>query len=139
MSITKKGANEANSQASGGTDPGTSVIPENAISDSRVRFVIGFMNANLQRRIPLTELASVANLSAPYFCRLFASQTGLSPGEYLRRLRMEKARHLLTTSFLRIKEVMAMVGYDTKSHFARHFKRSFGLTPSDYRNASRVR
>jgi transcriptional regulator GlxA family with amidase domain len=58
-----------------------------------------------------------------------------SPGEYLIRLRMEKARHLLTTGFLSIKEVMATAGYDIKSraNFVRQFKRYFGLAPAEYR------
>jgi transcriptional regulator GlxA family with amidase domain len=48
---------------------------------------------------------------------------------------MEKARHLLTTSFLSIKQVMATVGYDirSRSNFVRQFKSYFALTPSEYR------
>ena len=49
---------------------------------------------------------------------------------------MEKARHLLATSLLRIKEIMAMAGYNSKSHFVRHFRRPFGLAPSEYRKAA---
>ena len=132
MSITK-GSNGANTEPSGSNYPERSVVPESAISDSRAQFVIDFMNANLHRKIALAELAEVANLSPSHFSHLFKTQTGLSPGEYLRRLRMEKARHLLVTSFLRVKEIMGMVGYNSKSHFVRHFRRSFDLAPSEYR------
>jgi transcriptional regulator GlxA family with amidase domain len=91
------------------------------------------MNGNLHRRISLTELAAVANLSPSRFSNVFKSQTRLSPGEYLIRLRMEKARDLLTTSQLSIKEVMAAVGYDTRSNFVRHFRKYFDLSPSEYK------
>lgn len=112
-----------------------SVVPESRIPNPRLRIVTDFMNANLHRRIRLAELAGTANLSSSRFSHVFKTQTGLSPGEYLRRLRMEKARHLLATSLLRIKEIMAMAGYNSKSHFVRHFRRSFGPSPSEYRKS----
>lgn len=99
----------------------------------RVKIVIDFMNANFQRRLSSDELAEVARLSADYLSRLFKIETKLTVWEYLIRLRMEKARELLETSLLSIKEVMAAVGYDSKGHFARHFRRWFGVSPSEYR------
>lgn len=110
-------------------------VPENALQTARIQAVIDFMNANLHRRITLTELAEIASFSTSHLSRVFNLQTGLSPGECLIRLRMEKARHLFTTSFLSIKEVMTTVGYDVRSrgNFTGQFKRHFDLTPSEYR------
>lgn len=107
--------------------------PRNMLRDPRVQIVIEFMKSNLQRRISLSELAGVANLSQSQFSRVFKIQTGLSPVEYLISLRMEKARHLLTTSLLSIKEVMALVGCESRSNFVGHFRRYFDLAPSEYR------
>ena len=113
--------------------------PESTVLNQRVQIVIDFMDANLQRKISLSDMARAANLSPSHLSHLFKTQTGLSPGEYLRRLRMKKARHLLATSLLSVKEIMALAGYNNKSHFLRHFKRSFGLAPSEYRKGvSRV-
>jgi transcriptional regulator GlxA family with amidase domain len=109
------------------------VVPESAIRNRRVQIVIAFMNANLQQRISLTELANVVDLSPPHLSHLFKTRTGLSPGEYFRRLRMEKARHLLATSLLSIKQIMVVVGYSNRSNFLRHFRRYFDLAPSEYR------
>ena len=106
-----------------------------SILDPRVQTVIDFMNANLHRRIRSTQLAEVAVLSSSRLSHIFKSETGLAPGEYLIGLRMEKARHLLTTSRLRIKEIMVMSGYYDKGLFARQFRKSFGLAPSIYRKA----
>ena len=114
------------------------VVPGSTILDPRVQAVIDFMNANLQRRIRSTQLAEVAVLSSSRLSHLFKSETGLAPGEYLIRLRMEKARRLVTTTRLRIKEIMVMSGYDDKGLFARQFGKSFGVAPSKYRkNVSR--
>ncbi|MEK6304624.1 MAG: helix-turn-helix domain-containing protein [Acidobacteriota bacterium] len=132
MSI-KEGSKRASAKSQNPGYPNDSAVPQDNILSPRVRLVIDFMSANLQRSISLTELAGVANLSPSHLCRLFKSQTGISPGEYLRRLRMETARHLLSTSVLSVKQIMAAAGYNSKSHFVRHFRRSFGLTPSEYR------
>jgi transcriptional regulator GlxA family with amidase domain len=104
--------------------------------DPRIQVVIDFLNANLHRRIRLTDLAEAARLSPSRLSHLFKTEMGLSPGEYLMRLRMQKASNLLATSRLSVKQIMAMAGYDNKSHFARHFRRSFGLAPSEYRKAA---
>jgi AraC-like DNA-binding protein len=116
-----------------------SVAPENVIHKARVRAVIDFMNANLHRSIALTELAGMVNLSPAYFSQLFKTETGLSPGKYLTRLRMEKAAQLLATGFLSIKQVMAEAGYNNKSNFLRRFRRYFDLAPSQYRRRAFTR
>ncbi len=124
---------EAENESLEGKNLRPRIVPESTIRNPQVQTVIQCMNSNLQRRISLAELADVANLSPSHLSHLFKTQTGLSPGEYLRRLRMEKARHLLTTSLLSIKQIMAAVGYSNRSNFLRHFKRYFDLAPSEYR------
>lgn len=106
---------------------------ENELHKARVQTVIGFMTVNLHRKLALADLANLVHLSASHLSRLFKMETGLSPGEFLIRLRMERAHELLTTRFESIKEVMATVGYGNKSNFVRHFKRFYGFAPSEYR------
>jgi transcriptional regulator GlxA family with amidase domain len=131
MSIPKKGSKRANTASEKSKGPEGFVAPSSTTRNPRVKVVIQFMNSNLERRISLPELAGVANLSATHLSHLFKAQTGLPPGEYLRRLRMEKARHLLATTLLSVKQIMAIVGYT--SNFVRHFRRYFDCTPSEYR------
>jgi AraC family transcriptional regulator len=133
MSITKKGHHGANTASGERKYPEGLVVPGSTIRNPQVQTVIQFMNSNLERRISLTDLANVANLSPSHLSHLFKTQTGLSPGEYLRRLRMEKARHLLATSLLSVKQIMAMAGYANTSNFVRHFRRYFAFAPSEYR------
>lgn len=123
-------------------EPASDVIHfpiEETIPEPRVQIAISFMKVNLQRTISLNELAAVVNLSSSYFSNIFKTETGVPPGDYLIRLRMEKASQLLATTLLRVKEIMAMVGYNNKSNFCRHFKRYFDHTPSTYRKRAFAR
>jgi transcriptional regulator GlxA family with amidase domain len=111
------------------------MVPKRAIHDARVRIVIDFMQDNLHRKISLTDFGEAASLSGTYLARIFKTETGLSPIEYLIRLRMEKARHLLKTTLLSIKEIMALTGYSNRGHFIQHFSRYYGPVPSEFRRS----
>lgn len=133
MSITKKRSNGARTPSKQRKYSPGSLVPLSTTRNPRVMTVIQFMETNLQRRISLNELSDAANLSRSYLCNLFKTHTGLPPGEYLRRLRMEKASHLLATTLLSIKQIIAMVGYSDRATFLRHFRRYFDSVPSEYR------
>lgn len=105
-----------------------------AITKARVEAAIEFMNANYHRKIALSEITRAVNLSIDRFTHIFKVETGFTAIDYLIRLRLEKASHLLKSSFLSVKQVMAAVGFNSKGHFSRHFKRQFGITPSEYRS-----
>ena len=132
----KRASQRANTQPLRAENHEPQAIPKALIVDPRIQKVLDFMHANLHQRVRLPELAAAVNLSTFRFSHVFKSQTGISPGEYLRRLRMEKARNLLGTTLLTVKETMVMAGYNSKSLFVRHFRRSFGVAPSEYRKGS---
>src|SRR6185295_4485430 len=101
--------------------------------DQRVATVVTFMKKNLQQKTTLHEMAHHVNLSIWHLSHLFKDETGLSIADYLKNMRMQEAKELLETTFLSVKEVMARVGVNDKSHFAKDFKRINGLTPTLYR------
>jgi AraC family transcriptional regulator of arabinose operon len=103
------------------------------ICDPRVQVVIDFLSGNFHRRIHLNEIAEAAKLSPSRLSHVFKDEMGISPGKYLRRIRMQKAGSLLATSRLSVKQIMAMAGYDNKAHFVRQFRKAFVVTPSEYR------
>ena len=109
------------------------LVPERTIQDPRVQMVIEFMAANLHRKISSGDFGREVRLSPAQVSRLFTKEIGITPGEYLIRLRMEKAADLLLNRLLSVKEVMAMSGYGNRGHFLEHFRRYFGVAPSDYR------
>lgn len=95
--------------------------------------VVNFMDANLHRKLSLDELARAARISRSHLCRLFKTEAGMPPGQYLQKLRMERASRLLVTTLLSVKQIQFEVGYIDKSLFVRHFRRANGLSPSEYR------
>ena len=99
----------------------------------KVRAAIAFVHDNLHRDIYVAEVAHLVTLSRSRFCHLFKSEVGLSLIQYLRKVRMEKARDLLVTSFASVKVVAAEVGYNDPTHFEREFKKTYGSTPLQHR------
>src|SRR3954447_15259904 len=102
----------------------------------RVKRVLELMQGDPSRSFTLGKMAESVNLSAPYFCYLFKSITGVPPAKYLKALRMQQAATLLSTTFLSVKEIVRRVGLADESHFVRDFKRLYGRTPSEYRHKS---
>ena len=101
--------------------------------DHRVKMVIRFIEANGDRQLSLNEIAQSINVSPWHLCRLFKMGTGTSVNQYLLGLRMQKAKELLETTCLRVKEIMNQVGIRDESHFARTFKKLYRVSPSQYR------
>lgn len=91
------------------------------------------MRDNLARELSLGEFAHFVNLSVWRVCHVFRAEVGMSPIQYLRVLRMEKATYLLETSFLSVKEITHSVGLNDESHFVRDFKKVYGVPPTLYR------
>jgi AraC family transcriptional regulator len=103
--------------------------------DRRIRRAVELMHANLERDLPLGELARAAHLSPFHFARLFKKLTGATPHAYLASLRAARAQALLAETDLSVTEVGARVGYASSSHFSKAFRLATGLTPRAYRNA----
>lgn len=111
--------------------------PPTLSMDHRIVRTIAYMTGNLHRKLTLTDLAQQVNLSPTHLRLVFKSEIGTSPMQHLKVLRMERAKTLLETTFLTVKEVMAQVGVFDKSHFVSDFKRSFKLTPTEHRRRYR--
>ena len=106
--------------------------------DPRVQLIITLMKEELHRDLTLNGLAQTVNLSLPYLHHLFKAETGTTPWLYLHSLRLEKARELLVTTMLSVKQIMIRVGMKDKSHFGREFKKTYGQSPGQYRMAARL-
>jgi transcriptional regulator GlxA family with amidase domain len=101
--------------------------------DKRISTTITQISLNLQKCWKIDELAGKVNLSNSQFEELFKQETLLSPIQFVRNLRFEKAKELLETTFLTVKEISFEVGINDQSHFVRDFKQKYRLTPTEYR------
>ena len=92
------------------------------------------MRDDVRGELSLAELAQSVNLSVWRLCHVFKADVGMPPIRYLRLLRMERAKNLLESSFLSVKEIAFQVGLNDESHFVRDFKSTYGFSPALYRS-----
>lgn len=85
---------------------------------------------NLRRKITLEEVADHLYLNSSYFSRLFKKETGETFVEYMTRMKMERAREMLSDTSAAVEEVALALGYDNRSYFVKLFKKYYGISPS---------
>ncbi len=105
----------------------------------QVQGVTDFIVAHFSQDISLEALAQQIGFSPYHFARLFRQTTGESPHQFVLRQRIEKARHLLTTTDMPLAHIALESGFANQSHFTRIFKRHLGLTPRAYRQHDEIR
>ena|SRR5690348_8000981 len=106
-----------------------------ARNDQKIVRSIAFMSQHLNERIKMTQFAERAGLSSSYFWALFKQRTGYAPVDFLIRLRMHQACHLLNSSNLTVKAIARAMGYKDSFYFSRLFKSVHGFAPANYRRA----
>ena len=99
---------------------------------------VEFINSHyMDEELSLNTAAHVANVSANHFSALFSQNMGQTFIEYLTSLRMSKARELLRCTAKRSSEIAGEVGYKDAHYFSYLFKKTQGMTPSEYRKLKR--
>ncbi len=92
-----------------------------------------YIQNNYSRDISLDEVSQAVNISPYYFSKIFKEDVGEGFVEYLTKIRMDKAKELLTTTECSMKEICSMVGYADPNYFSRSFKKNVGVTPTEYK------
>ncbi|ACQ79198.1 transcriptional regulator, AraC family [Beutenbergia cavernae DSM 12333] len=100
-----------------------------------VRAAQEYLRLHFHLPVSVPELARIAGLSTSHFAALFRAATGSGVSEYVKRLRMSRARELLLTSDRTVAEVATTVGYPDAFYFSRQFRRVAGVSPTEYRRA----
>lgn len=99
-----------------------------------LKLAVDFIDHNyMDEEISLNKAAHVANVSANHFSALFSQNMGQTFTEYLTGLRMSKAKELLRCTSMRSNEIAGEVGYKDAHYFSYLFKKTQGMTPSEYR------
>ncbi len=91
------------------------------------------LHAHFNETITMAQIAESAGVHPVHLNRAFRRRFRCTAGEYVRRLRVEYACHLLAHSHAPLAEIASAAGFSDQSHFHRTFKRLTGLTPARYR------
>lgn len=103
---------------------------------SILKTAVDFIDSHyMDEEISLNTVANVANVSSNHFSSLFSQNMGQTFIEYLTTLRMNKAKELLRCTGMRSSEIAGEIGYKDAHYFSYLFKKTQGMTPSDYRKA----
>ncbi|OCP00763.1 AraC family transcriptional regulator [Ensifer sp. LC13] len=101
------------------------------LSARQLRMLTEYIETNLDRKLHLAELATVAGLSATRLKILFRNSTGVPVHQYVIRRRVEHARALFTATTMPASEIAAASGFAHQSHMASTMRRLLGLTPGE--------
>jgi len=96
--------------------------------------VLAFIESHLNDNVTIDDLARIVHFHPNYFIKFFRDHLGCSPMQYINRLRLEKAKHLLKTTDLTVKEIADAIGFNDAGYFSKVFKRYAGFSPQEFRN-----
>ena len=116
-----------------------SLSPQPGLATWQERRAKQLMKEGLEANVSLRRLADECGLSVSHFIRAFRKSTGLPPHQWRLRLRIERAKDLMTRSKMPLSEIALNCGFVDQSHFTRVFARAVGVTPSAWRKANRSR
>lgn len=95
--------------------------------------VIEFIRANYYKKIALDDIAQYVNFSKTYLSRIFKEETGENISMYINKIRIEKAKLLLTDKNISLVDVANMAGFEDQSYFTKVFKAVTGIPPKKYK------
>ena len=104
--------------------------------DERLTAMLNFIQNNYQT-VTLESMAEQFHLSEPYISKYIKDKSSKTFGEHVAHIRMKRAKTLLKNGNMTVENIAYAVGYQNVEHFNRTFKKSFDMTPIQYRNESR--
>lgn len=107
-----------------------------AIDNHELLRALGFIRENAAKAIHVDDILEAVPISRRTLERLFQEQLGRTPAEEIRRVRLDRAKHLLATTDLAIPKVAAACGFGTGEYLATVFRQTVGMTPLKYRAAA---
>ena len=108
-------------------------------SDKLIAPAVGKINAEfLKNELTVAALAEECGITESYFRRLFTRKYGVSPKEYIIRLRMGYAKDLLSSGDVSITEAAEICGYAEVTHFSREFSKRVGVPPRVFKIGEKI-
>lgn len=99
-----------------------------------IKKAVAFLEERYQDNITLDDIAKEVNISRYHLLRIFKSETGKTPFEFLTDIKIQHAKKLLVNKKFNITEISSLCGFSSISHFSVVFKKRTGFTPSEFKN-----
>ncbi len=96
-----------------------------------------YISAHIREKLSVPLVARMVDISPSYMTALFHKHLQISPGEYIRRIKLQESKQMIRENALNFTEIAAALQYSTVHHFSRQFKDKFGITPSEYAKSVR--
>ena len=96
-----------------------------------------YISTHVRCRLTVPLVAQNTDVSTSYLTALFHKHLQISPGEYIRRIKLQESKQMIREGNLNFTEIAQALQYSTIHHFSRQFKEKFGITPSQYAKSIR--
>ena len=96
-----------------------------------------FISSHIRQKLSVPLVARQVDVSPSYLTALFHKNLQISPGEYIRRIKLQESKQMIRENNLNFTEIAAELQYSTVHHFSRQFKEKFGITPTEYAKSVR--
>ncbi len=96
-----------------------------------------YISAHIQEKLSVPLVARNIDISPSYLTALFHKHLQISPGEYIRRIKLQESKQMIRENTMNFTEIAAALQYSTVHHFSRQFKEKFGITPTEYAKSVR--
>lgn len=106
-----------------------------SVSLEKVNALLEYIEQHIHQNITVNELAKLVHFHPNYFIHFFHKMTGYSPVQYINKQKMERAKHMLSTTDLSVTEISERVGFQLY-YFSKIFKKATGFSPTAYRGFS---
>ena len=96
-----------------------------------------YISSHVRDKLTVPAIAQGIDVSASYLTALFQKHLQISPGEYIRRIKLQESKQMIREGKMNLTQIAAELQYSTIHHFSRQFKEKFGITPSEYARSIR--
>ena len=96
-----------------------------------------YISSHIREKLSVPLVARQVDVSPSYLTALFHKNLQISPGEYIRRIKLQESKQMIREGNLNFTEIAAALQYSTVHHFSRQFKEKFGITPTEYAKSVR--
>ena len=102
-----------------------------------IRLAQQYVAAHIREKLSVPMVANRVGVSPSYLTVLFHKNLQISPGEYIRRIKLQESKQMIRENNLNFTQIASILQYSTVHHFSRQFKDKFGITPTEYAKSVR--